>query len=362
MSLGIVTKESNLTLKNIVLHAFSILEADDHSQITISGGSFDRGIEGIYVLNGSTITIKDNAKITTYIDIGLLADGSQSEITMTGGTVSGAFSALSAENGDHIDIKDVAITTIDENDNGYSVYSNGTGSIITLHGNTTIKNVSTGLVVNKDGIIKMTGGSIMAYINGTNFSGNKKDENKLKDVIISSYNDDTLLHERMYVAYNSKLSLENVTITQAEDGIFAKSNSQVTVSERLVSTKTTRVYTESGSVITVKDKAEIISSNGSGLHANGRQSKIKMIEGTVNAKKGALYTDNGEDIDITNVSATAKIGGLQFMSLLYIIPDELNDPQNYQNSEINLTNTKIHVDNGTGFSLKLLLIIPLEIL
>ncbi|CDO47349.1 autotransporter [Bartonella henselae] len=99
----------------------------------------------------------------------------------------------------------------------------------------------------------------MAYINGTNFSGNKKDENKLKDVIISSHNDDTLLHERMYVAYNSKLSLENVTITQAEDDIFAKSNSQVTVSGRLVSTKTTGVYTESGSVITVKDKAEIIS-------------------------------------------------------------------------------------------------------
>ncbi|CDO47245.1 hypothetical protein BM1374165_01252 [Bartonella henselae] len=50
------------------------------------------------------------------------------------------------------------------------------------------------------------------------------------------------------------------------------------------------------------------------------------------------------------------------MSLLYIIPDELNGPQNYQNSEIDLTNTKIHVDNGTGFSLELLLIIPLEIL
>ncbi|WP_336241945.1 hypothetical protein [Bartonella henselae] len=103
-------------------------------------------------------------------------------------------------------------------------------------------------------------------------------------MITNSEADDILI--RAITTYKkSKLSLENVTITQAEDGIFAKSNSQVTVSGRLVSTKTTGVYTESGSVITVKDKAEIISSNGSGLHANGRQSKIKMIESTVNTKK-----------------------------------------------------------------------------
>ncbi|WP_375641253.1 right-handed parallel beta-helix repeat-containing protein, partial [Bartonella sp. AA168HLJHH] len=73
---GIVTKGSTLTLKNVtVMHAFSALKADDHSTITISGGSFDGKTDGIYASNGSTVTIDNKTEITTSSAYGLHADG-----------------------------------------------------------------------------------------------------------------------------------------------------------------------------------------------------------------------------------------------------------------------------------------------
>ncbi|WP_144756126.1 autotransporter outer membrane beta-barrel domain-containing protein, partial [Bartonella saheliensis] len=434
--LGIVTKNSNLTLKEVTVHAFNALEADDHSQITISGGEFYGKLDGVSAKQGSIIDINNNAKITSSLYSGLYANGSQSKITMTGGTVSGyALGTLRAENGGHIDVTDVVITSRDNI--GTGAFVENEGSVIELH-DTTIKDVSIGLDVQKSSAVKMTGGSITASIIGAQYTESNSDKNKLEDVMISSLKDNETPSSGVDVIKTSKLSLKNVTITQVDQGINALDHSQVTVSGGSVSASTvgmsatsystitlkdnvkiTQAYhgidsllnsqvtvsggsvsasttgafaasystitlkdnvkiiqvdqginaldhsqvtvsggsvsastvgmsAESGSIINIKDEAHITSSNGGGLYASDLQSKITMMGGTVNAKEAALYAANGGHVDVTNVSATGKIGGLQLASLLSTFSNGLHDPQSYQNAEINLTNTEIHVDNGTG--------------
>ncbi|UNF46634.1 autotransporter outer membrane beta-barrel domain-containing protein [Bartonella krasnovii] len=433
---GIVTKNSNLTLKDVTAHAFKALEADDHSQITISGGEFNATLDGISAKQGSIIDINNNAKITSSLSSGLHANGPKSKITMTGGTVKGGttLGTLRAENGGHIDVTDVVITSVDY---GTGAFVENEGSVIELHG-TTIKDVSTGIEAHEGSTVKMTGGSITASIIGAQYTESNSDKNKLEDVVISSLKDDETPSSGVDVIKKSKLSLKNVTITQVNQGINAldhsqvtvsggsvcasttgasatsystitlkdnvkitqayhgidsSDHSQVTVSRGSVSASTTGAFAasystitlkdkvaitqvdqginaldhsqvtvsggsisastvgmsaESGSIIDIKDEAHITSSNGGGLYASDLQSKITMMGGTVNAKEAALYTANGGHVDVTNVSATGKIGGLQLASVLSTVLNESYDPKNYQNTEINLTNTKIHVDNGTG--------------
>ncbi|WP_208437317.1 autotransporter outer membrane beta-barrel domain-containing protein [Bartonella taylorii] len=341
---GIVTKGSTLTLKNVtVMHASNALKADDHSTITVSGGSFDGELDGIYVSNGSTVTIENRTEITSSSGYGLYAEGSKSKITMTGGTVSGSAGTLFAENGGHINVTGVTITSTDGTGDG--AHAGGFGSIIELH-NTTIKDVSTGLFTQPNGTIKMTGGSITASIIGASFFNNSKSaENKLENVKISSGKDDDQQLFGVVATHDSNLTLKNTTVTQANIGIASAFNSQINVSGGEFNVKTSGVSTESGSTIIIKDNAQINASDGSGLHASGPQSQITMTDGTVFGKKAALYTENGGHIDVTNVSATAQIGGLQIMSLSYTDPD---NPQKRKSSEINLVNTKLHVENGAG--------------
>ncbi|WP_375647842.1 autotransporter outer membrane beta-barrel domain-containing protein, partial [Bartonella sp. CR84HXZ] len=341
---GIVTKGSTLTLKNVtVIHASHALKADDHSTITISGGSFDGELDGIYASNGSTITIDNKAEITSSLFSGLCAEGIESKITMTGGTVSGwGTGTLFAENGGQIDVTGITITSTDGTGDG--THADGSGSIIELH-NTTIKDVSTGLMAYKEATIKMTGGSITAIAMGALFGDENSEENKLENVKISSGKDDDQQLLGVMTTHNNKLTLKNITVIQANIGIVSDFNSQINVSGGEFNVKTSGASAESGGTIIIKDNAKINASNGIGLHASDPQSQITMTDGTVFGKKAALYTENGGHIDVTNVSATAKIGGLQIMSLSYTDPD---NPQKRKSSEINLVNTKLHVENGTG--------------
>ncbi|WP_375651464.1 autotransporter outer membrane beta-barrel domain-containing protein, partial [Bartonella sp. AA78NXGY] len=341
---GIVTKGSTLTLKNVtVMHAFSALKADDHSTITISGGSFDGKTDGIYASNGSTVTIDNKTDITSSSAYGLHADGSKSKITMTGGTVSGrGVSALFAENGGHIDVNGITITSTDGTEDG--ARADDSGSMIELH-NTTIKDVSTGLMAYKKATIKMTGGSITAIAMGALFGDENSEENKLENVKISSGKDDDQQLLGVMSTHNNKLTLKNVTVTQANIGIASAVNSQINVSGGEFNVKTSGVSAESGGTIIIKDNAKINASDGSGLHASGPQSQITMTGGTVFGKQAALYTENGGHIDVKDISATAQIGGLQIMSLFYT---DQNYPQKRQSNEINVTNADIHVENGAG--------------
>ncbi|EJF86112.1 outer membrane autotransporter barrel domain-containing protein, partial [Bartonella vinsonii subsp. arupensis OK-94-513] len=339
---GIITKKSTLTLKDVtVMHAFTALKADDHSTITISGGSFDGEPEGIYALNGSTITIDNNAKITSSSGYGLRANSQDSKIIMTGGTVSGEAEILFADNGGHIKATNVTITST--NGVGTGVMADGSGSIIELN-NTTIKDVSMGLFTQPNGTIKMTGGSITASITGASFYNSKNAENILENVTISSGKDDDPQLFGVIASYDSILTLKNVKITQENIGASAV-NSQINVLGGIFNVKISGASAESGGTIILKDNAQINASDGSGLDASDPQSQITMIGGTVFGKKAAFYTENGGHIDVMNVSATAQIGGLQIMSLFYTDP---NDPQKHQSSEINLTHTSLSVENGAG--------------
>ncbi|WP_375654012.1 beta strand repeat-containing protein, partial [Bartonella sp. OD88NMGDW] len=337
-------KNSTVTLKNVtVTQATSAIVADDHSTITVSGGSFDGELDGIYASNGSTVIIDNKTEITTSSGYGLHADGAQSKITMTGGTVSGwGTGTLFAENSGQIDVTGITITSTDGTGDG--AHADGSGSIIELH-NTTIKDVSTGLMAYEEATIKMTGGSITASIIGASFNNSKSAENKLENVKISSGKDDDQQLFGVVATHDSNLTLKNVTVTQENIGIASAFNSQINVSGGEFNVKDSGAYAQSDSTIIIKDNAQINASDGSGLHASGPQSQITMTDGTVFGKKAALYTENGGHIDVTNVSATAQIGGLQIMSLSYTDPD---NPQKRKSSEINLVNTKLHVENGAG--------------
>ncbi len=61
----------------------------------------------------------------------------------------------------------------------------------------------------------MIGSSITASTIGANYIESNSDENKLEDVVISSFKDDQTPSTGVYIFRKSQLSLKNVTITQA---------------------------------------------------------------------------------------------------------------------------------------------------
>ncbi|WP_406604199.1 autotransporter outer membrane beta-barrel domain-containing protein [Bartonella gliris] len=297
-------KNSNVTLTNVtVTQATTGIFANDGSTITVSGGSFDGKTDGVYAKQGSTITLKDDAKVTSSDGYGLHAEGSKSKITKEKGTVNGKKAALFAEKGGQIDVTDVALTTTDGT--GTGAKAEGADSVIELKGKTTIKDSLIGLEAN-GGTIKMTEGSITASQTGATFSNNS-DKNTLENVTISSGKNDALM-DKGISAEKSNVTLTNVTVTQANNGIVANDGSTITVSGGSFDGKTDGVYAKQGSTITLKDDAKVTSSDGYGLHAEGSQSKITKEKGTVNGKKAALFAEKGGQIDVTDVALTTTDG------------------------------------------------------
>ncbi|EJF88394.1 outer membrane autotransporter barrel domain-containing protein [Bartonella vinsonii subsp. arupensis OK-94-513] len=330
-------KKSTLALKNItVTNAKKALFANDNSQITVTGGGSFGG--EVQAKQGSTITLNDNVKVTSEDD-GLHAEGDQSKITMTGGTVTGSNSVLYTKAGGYIHVKDVAMTA---NGSGtkFGAFARGP-STIELNGNTTIKNASVGVKAqSSNATIKMTGGSIEISGGdaiGAFFYDTSSKENKLQDVKISTDKDTFLMENGVSVGKKSSVTLDNVTITQTQSAIFANEESQITISGGSFEAEKDTVYAKQGSTITLDNNAKATSSNGNGLHAEGNQSKITMTGGTVRVKEAAFIVENGGHIDGTNITAIAENKGIKF-------DDALHD----QTSEINLTNTNLLVEDGTG--------------
>ncbi|WP_175869288.1 hypothetical protein, partial [Bartonella gabonensis] len=83
--------------------------ANNHSKITISGGSFDSSYATICAQNGSSIILTDNTQITSHDEGGLYAEGAGSKITMTTGNVTGKSTALEADRGEHITVTNVTL-------------------------------------------------------------------------------------------------------------------------------------------------------------------------------------------------------------------------------------------------------------
>ncbi len=406
----LLEKESGLTLKNVkVTQTGNSVIANNRSNITISGGSFDSSYATICAQNGSSITLTDNAQITSYDEAGLYAQDSKSTITMTTGNVTGKYTALEADIGGHITVTNVALKATN---NGSGVAAgaaaSGSNSVIELLGNTTISDVKIGIDAQNDSTIKMIGGTITASEAGVHLLKNKSN-NKLKDVTILNRKDNALLINAI-IARRSAITLENVTVPQAINSIISDNGSQITVSGGSFNAKGAAVSAINGSTITLTDNAQITSSDDSGLYAKDSKSTITITEGTVQGKTTALFAGNGGHIkatnvtlitadsngfgaesqdvgslvelyshttiknaeiglysengstikmsggtiiaensafvvnnnghiDVTNVSATAEDRGIAF-----------EKSKNNKTSEINLTNAKLHIKNGTGIN------------
>ncbi|WP_208437316.1 autotransporter outer membrane beta-barrel domain-containing protein [Bartonella taylorii] len=158
---AIIARKSAITLENVTIpQAINSIVSSDNSQITVSGGSFNAKSAAISAINGSIITLTDNAQITSSDNSGLYAKDSKSTITITGGIIKGKTTALNTENGGHIKATNVTLTTADSNGSGAK--SQDVGSLVELYGNTTIKNAVVGLYAQNSGMIKMIGGTVIA--------------------------------------------------------------------------------------------------------------------------------------------------------------------------------------------------------
>ncbi len=304
MDKGISAEKSTVALNNVtVTQANTGIFANDHSTITVSGGSFDGKTDGVYAKEGSTINLDEKAAVTSSDGSGLHAEGSGAKITKTGGTVSGKQNALFAEKGGQIDVTDVALTTTDST--GTGAKADGANSVITLKGTTTIEKVINGLDVKNGATAKMTGGSIAASQIGALFNASGSDENKntLENVNISSGKDKPLM-DKGISAEKSTVALNNVTVTNATTGIFADDHSTITVSGGSFDGKTDGVYAKEGSTINLTGDAKITSTDGYGLHTEGSKSHITKTGGTVSGKQNALFAEKGGQIDATNVALT----------------------------------------------------------
>ncbi|WP_375656195.1 autotransporter outer membrane beta-barrel domain-containing protein [Bartonella sp. MR63HLJHH] len=336
---GIEAEEkSKITLKNVTISdAINAVAAYDNSTIKISGGSFKAEGETIYVADSGTINLDDAAQITSSNGYGLHADGLNSTITMNEGHVKGDRTALSAEDGGHITVTDVTITT-EKHLSGLGASVINSNSMIELHG-TNIRDTSTGLLARDGGVIKMNKGTITTSTGGATFNNSKSNENKLEDVTISSNGKGNSVIFTGLNSQASNITLKNVHITKAFIGVIAMDHSQITISGGSFAGKNVGIRAESGSTITITENAQITSSNGYALHATGLDSSITMMTGSITGTEAALAVENGGHIDLTGISAKAEKNGIKF-----------ENPVENTTSEVNLTNAKLHVENGVGIN------------
>ncbi|WP_375626931.1 beta strand repeat-containing protein, partial [Bartonella sp. MU37NMGALS] len=273
-------KNSTIALKNVtVTQAKNAIVANDHSTVTISGGSFDAKEAAIISQNGSTIT-------------------------MTKGNVIGKDITLSAENGGHITATDVTLKTTDGD--GIGAGADGSNSVIKLLGNTTISDSNIGIGARNGGAISMKGGSIKASVAGAVFSKSESEENYLDNVIISSGKDGALLGYGIEAEEKSKVTLKNVTISDAINAVAAYDNSTIKISGGSFKAEDETIYVADGGTINLDDAAQITSSHSYGLHADGLNSTITMNEGHVKGNRTALSAEDGGHITVTGVIITTE--------------------------------------------------------
>ncbi|WP_375692509.1 autotransporter outer membrane beta-barrel domain-containing protein, partial [Bartonella sp. AP4SXKL] len=323
---------SHLTLENVTItHADTSISAEDGSQVTILGGAFDGEHTGLYVMNGSFITLANSkegsVQVTSSDGDGLYADGLFSTIIMMGGTVTAGNRALFAQKGGYIKVTDVALTTMDGN--GYGAASTDPYSFIELDGETTITNAINGLDAENSGVIIMTGGAVTAKsaalftMNGGYI--------KITDVAL------TTMDGNGYGAAStdpeSLIELDGkTTINNALIGLYTENSGTITMADGTVTGKSAAVLTKSGGHIKVTDIAlTTMDGNGYGAATSDPNSLIElhgkttinnafiglytensgtitMADGTVTATNMALFAANGGHIKVTDVALTTMDG------------------------------------------------------
>ncbi|WP_330167897.1 autotransporter outer membrane beta-barrel domain-containing protein [Bartonella grahamii] len=411
LSLGISAKNSTVTLNKVtVTQTTEGIFADDHSTITVSGGSFGAKNTTISSQNGSIITLNNNVTVASSYGNALRAEGSGSKITMAGGTViggnlNGHAGALFAENGGQIDATGVTLTT---NGKGTGANANGFGSIIELKGKTSIEKVRNGLRAEKGGKITSENLTITAYENQEYGTSAIIAIDPNSEIQLKGYTTFEKVSYGLKASNGGKITSGDLTIVggkaidenpnEARSGIWtAGSGSKIQLTGKTtIQNFDEGLYAEDGSKIISGDltiigsesekatigvntwKADnIIELNGKttiqnvgiGLFAI-EGSTIKMVNGAIDAnsksldtqsdalqngkknkieaKKVAMAVINGGHIDLTDVSAAAEVAGLQFATFSDKDPNNWHNSQKYHGNEINLTNAELHAENGTG--------------
>ncbi|WP_404977380.1 autotransporter outer membrane beta-barrel domain-containing protein, partial [Bartonella sp. AP65SXKL] len=342
LNFGIKADKSTVTLKDVtVTQAAASIVANNHSTITVSGGSFSGRAVGGSAETSSTIILKNNANIISSNGEGLLVDGSGSKIIMTGGSVAANKTALFAINGGHIDATDVALTTEGK---GSGAFVSGNDSTIQLHGDTIINNTL-------DGLGAVNGGKIisenLSIIGGEALEGS---DNERTGIWTSDSDSEVRL-------------MGKTTIQNVDEGFYADGGSKIISGDLTITGGESKQQTvavnvaELGSAIELNGKT-IIQNFDFGLTA-ANNSTIKMTNGyigaaentiknKIEAKKVALWAAFNGHIDVVNTSMIAGVAGLQFIALSNPDLDYPDDPQKRKSSEINLTNAELHAENGTG--------------
>ncbi|WP_375676564.1 MULTISPECIES: autotransporter outer membrane beta-barrel domain-containing protein [unclassified Bartonella] len=323
---------SHLTLENVTItQADTSISAEDGSQVTILGGAFDGEHTGLYVMNGSFITLTNSkegsVQVTSSDGDGLYTDGLFSTIIMMGGTVTAGNRALFAQKGGYIKVTDVALTTTDGN--GYGAASTDPYSFIELDGETTITNAINGLDAENSGVIIMTGGAVTAKsaalftMNGGYI--------KVTDVALTTMdgngNGAASTDPESLIELDGKTTINNALI-----GLYTENSGTIAMAGGTVTGKSAAVLTKSGGHIKVTDVAlTTMDGNGYGAATSDPNSLIElhgkttinnafiglytensgtitMAGGTVTATNMALFAANGGHIKVTDVALTTMDG------------------------------------------------------
>ncbi|WP_375670454.1 autotransporter outer membrane beta-barrel domain-containing protein, partial [Bartonella sp. PS7NMGDW] len=304
---------------------------------------------------GSTITLDEKAAVTSSDGYGLHAEGSGSKITMAEGTVTikNEKAALFAEKGAQIDATNVALTT---DGKGTGAFAIGPDSRIELHGDTTINNTWNGLGA-------VNGGKITSE-NLTVIGGEAIDQDPYEprsgiwtedsgsEITLTGKTTIQNFDEGLYADGGSKIISGDLTIIGGESeeatvGVSTWEAGSIVELNGKTTIQNVDIGLATGEDGTTKMVNGAIDTNSKDLDPqsdtpqNGKKNKIE-------AKKAALVVINGGHIDLKDVSATAEVAGLQFATFSDNNPNGSHDPQKYHSNEINLTNAELHAENGTG--------------
>ncbi|WP_208436304.1 autotransporter outer membrane beta-barrel domain-containing protein [Bartonella phoceensis] len=335
-------KNGVVTLENVnVSHADTGIYANDHSTITVSGGSFDGKINGIYAKQDSSIILKDNTHIISYDNVGLHADGSGANITMAGGTVTikNKYSALLAEKGGQIDATNVSLTTEGKGTGAFALAN----STIKLHGNTTISNTLNGLGAAGGG--KIISENLTVIGRKTSDPDPEKEpcgvwtEGTGSEIKLTGKTIIQNVDEGFYADGGSKIISGDLTIIGGESANITTGVAAYELDSKIELNGETIIQNVDIGLATANSTLKM--SNGISTPQNAKKNKIE-------AKQVALIAEIGGHIDLKDVSATAGVAGLQLATFLKTNPDKSEQLETYRDNEINLINTDIHVDNGAG--------------
>ncbi|WP_375649756.1 autotransporter outer membrane beta-barrel domain-containing protein [Bartonella sp. OT172YNZD] len=162
-----------------------------------------------------------------------------------------------------------------------------------------------GAQIKDESILNMAGGSITSSKSSVSFVNSSKENNKLENVKINA-------QKNGIITDTSTVILKNITVENAQKGLYADNSSQIKVSAGSFRGKSLGIYAGNGSNIILEDGVTVFSTQN-GIQAEKPKSTITMTEGvlTTTGLQSAVYAKSSGKIDLTDVVVNAEGYGLQ---------------------------------------------------